>query len=196
MLPDRLLISVDSESRASEALEAEIIILENHIRRRMQSLLEMINRDVRAEKLRWSKYPTYKMCICGQIWALVFNDCGYDTCGHRIRGEDHLSINYYYDIKWKDESLSITKIDVDHSILHDPYDGHLVGLTKEEQKMNVERMAQGKMPIQPVGCGRYLNWDWMPNVTGIVNKFLGITDDDKIDLNVPTSYIVRKYINA
>ena len=54
-----------------------------------------------------------------------------------------------------------------------------VGLTKKENLENLQREKEGKIKIQPFGCGRSLNWKDMEDVSDeVILKLKEISIDD------------------
>jgi GTPase SAR1 family protein len=174
-------------------LTAELIIFQNSLMAAFSTFKKIVIKEIEVENTVYNSQeygPKFKKCACGQIWFRVYG-CSSIICGRRSVSKDFSNNTFYsYVINWTGDTLYIKKHEDSKTIKFS--DKEQIGLTDDEKKINSERKTQGKILINPIGCGRQMKWEEMIDVTPEVQQQLKEFD---IDLTSETDNIVLKHEN-
>ena len=105
------------------------------------------------------------------IWFKIVGCNGKTKCGNRDKIRDKFyGIYKDYIVKYENNNIQIEKINVNQQ---NKLKGlEFTGLTNEEKNKNINLLNEGKRLIQPLGCGNWINWSEMEDVTKEVNESL------------------------
>lgn len=172
-------------------LNAELLVLQFTVMSKFSSFKKMVIDEIRVESSVYGvsdAKPGFRRCSCGLIWFRVYG-CSSIVCGKRSLSKDFSNHNFYnYVIQWVGETLRIEKKEDAVSVKFS--DKEFIGLTPEEIKENEEREKAKRKHINPVGCGKRMDWKDMEDVTGSVVEQL---KDFDFDLTSETDNIVKKH---
>ena len=114
----------------------------------------------------------FKKCPhCGTIWFRIAGCDGQTRCGTRDKIKDKFyGIYKDYIVKYENKNLEITQNNISQNEIGNLSEFN--GLTNEEINKNRELQQQGKTLIKPIGCGNYIRWREMEDVTEEVNNLL------------------------
>ena len=128
--------------------------------------MDVILTNYKGETNRFKKCP-----YCGLIWFKITGCDGKTRCGNRDTIKDKF-FGFYKDyiVKYENKKLNIIKTDVNQK--DQGNSNEFNGLTQDEIQKNNTRSNEGKHLIEPVGCGRYIIWREMEDVTDEINEKL------------------------
>jgi len=132
----------------------------------------------------------FKKCPhCGTIWFKISGCDGQTRCGERNSVKDKFYGNYKdYFVKYENNQLTITNNNINQNQI---LSGNgISGLSQSEVQENNNRRINGKHLIKPVGCGNYITWREMEDVTEKVNEIL--KDIPNTDYDVKFREILQK----
>ena len=114
----------------------------------------------------------FKKCPhCGTIWFRIAGCDGQTRCGTRDKIKDKFYEIYKdYIVKYENKNLEITQNNISQNEIGNL--SEFSGLTNEEINKNRDLQQQGKTLIKPIGCGNYIRWREMEDVTEKVNNLL------------------------
>jgi GTPase SAR1 family protein len=124
----------------------------------------------------------FKRCPhCGTIWFKISGCDGKTQCGERNSAKDKFyGIYKDYSVKYENKQLDITMSNINQNEI---ISGNgISGLTQAEAQANNNRSIQGLHKIQPVGCGNYIVWREMEDVTDKVNEILKNIPNNDYDI--------------
>ena len=124
----------------------------------------------------------FKRCPhCGTIWFKISGCDGKTQCGERNSAKDKFyGIYKDYSVKYENKQLDITMSNINQNEI---VSGNgISGLTQAEAQANNNRSIQGLHKIQPVGCGNYIVWREMEDVTDKVNEILKNIPNNDYDI--------------
>lgn len=179
------------EEDYSEYVLEHVLSFSNHIyhdfeefRIRAEKEMEICLTNYKGEINKFKKCP-----YCGTIWFKISGCDGKTKCGDRNSIKDKFYGNYKdYSVKYENKQLTITKIDINQKeILRG---NRISGLTQAEAQENNNRILQGLHKIQPVGCGNYISWREMEDVTNTVNEIL--KDIPNKDYDIKFKEVIKK----
>jgi len=122
--------------------------------------------NYKGETNRFKKCP-----YCGLIWFKIAGCDGKTKCGNRDLIKDKF-FGYYKDyiVKYENKKLTIFNNDIEQKNIMKGKE--FSGLLKSEASENNKRNKNGKHIIEPLGCGNYITWGEMEDVTEYVNDIL------------------------
>ena len=128
--------------------------------------------NYKGETNRFKKCP-----YCGLIWFKIAGCDGKTRCGNRDSIKDKF-FGYYKDyiVKYENKQLTIMNNDIEQKKVLNGKE--FSGLLKSEIEENDKRSFNGKHIIEPLGCGNYITWREMEDVTEKVNEILKNIPDD------------------
>jgi len=174
-------------------LSEELYIFQNNLNRKFNIFHNLVMQEIEIERNTYHMNfmaPKFKKCVCGLIWFRP-EGCSRVTCGRRGRKKDYSNKKFYdYRIEWQDNKFHIEKIIGPEIEKEYGTKKKFVGLTNEEKELNKIRIAQGKCPIRPLGCGRVMFWYLMLDVTSQVMEIL---KEFNFDTSSKTEEIVKKH---
>ena len=105
------------------------------------------------------------------IWFKIAGCDGKTKCGNRDKIKDKF-FGYYKDyiVKYENKKLTIINNDIEQNTILKGKE--FSGLLKSEASENNNRSINGKHIIEPLGCGNYITWREMEDVTEYVNEIL------------------------
>ena len=110
------------------------------------------------------EYNKFKKCPnCGLIWFKVLG-CDSVQCGKRTRAVDKFYGMYKnYKVTFHNNQINIMSTDAGDN--NPVYGDEFFGLTEEEKSKNIQRKNERLCEIKPLGCGSYLQWYEMEDVS-------------------------------
>lgn len=132
----------------------------------------------------------FKKCPhCGTIWFKISGCDGTTKCGERNSVKDRFYGNYKdYNVKYENKQLTITNNNINQNQI---LSGNgISGLSQAEAQENNNRIINGKHLIEPKGCGNYITWRDMEDVTDKVNEIL--KDIPNNDYDIKFKEILKK----
>lgn len=132
----------------------------------------------------------FKRCpFCGLIWFKITGCDGKTKCGNRDLIKDKY-YGYYKDyiVKYENKQLTIINNVIEQK--QKPQGREFNGLSKSEIDENSNRSMNGKHIIKPLGCGNYISWKEMEDVTDKVNEIL--KDIPNYDYDIKFKEICKK----
>lgn len=134
-------------------------------------------------KIKRSKDPCWTCTIStgiiiDTVWFKVYG-CNTVVCGTRSIGYDFdVTTHPNYTVTYQNGVVTILKkVSVPKLDKRETYeDVSRRGVTKDEVKLNRNRVV----PIVPVGCGAYLRWSNMQDVTEYVLNTIRVCDDTSL----------------
>ena len=124
----------------------------------------------------------FKRCpFCGLIWFKITGCDGKTKYGNRDLIKDKY-YGYYKDyiVKYENKQLTIINNVIEQK--QKPQGREFNGLSKSEIEENSNRSMNGKHIIEPLGCGNYISWREMEDVTDKVNEILKDIPNNDYDI--------------
>lgn len=122
--------------------------------------------NYKGETNRFKKCP-----FCGLIWFKITGCDGKVKCGNRDKIRDKF-FGYYKDYIVKYENKILTIINNDINQKSKESSSEFNGLTDDEIQKNILLRKNGETLIKPLGCGNWIVWRDMEDVTENVNDIL------------------------
>jgi hypothetical protein len=122
--------------------------------------------NYKGETNRFKKCP-----FCGLIWFKITGCDGKVKCGNRDKIRDKF-FGYYKDYIVKYENKILTIINNDINQKNKESSSEFNGLTDDEIQKNILLRKNGETLIKPLGCGNWIVWRDMEDVTENVNVIL------------------------
>ena len=138
--------------------------------------MEICVTNYNGETNRFKKCP-----FCGLIWFKITGCDGKTKCGNRDLIKDKY-YGYYknYIVKYENKQLTIINNVIEQK--QKPQGREFNGLSKSEIEENNNRSMSGKHIIEPLGCGNYITWREMEDVTDKVNEILKDIPNNDYDI--------------
>lgn len=163
---------INGEEIDMDTVISEILLLENQVsiaydnfRKKVENSLEIKINNYNNEFNRFKKCPH-----CGTIWFKI-KGCDSIRCGNRTNIRDKFFGKFKkYIVSFVNNILNIKVDDLGDKIIDN--DIEFAGLTQKEKAENLKRELDNKIPIKAVGCGNYLNWSQMEDVSEKILKIL------------------------
>lgn len=135
-------------------------------REKAEKEMEIILTNYKGEENRFKKCP-----YCKLVWFKITGCDGKVKCGNRDKIKDKF-YGYYkdYKVKFENNKLEITKFEEEK--LDTEKGDEFTGLTEEEILENKKLKEKGKPLIRPLGCGSWISWNEMEDVTDSYNNLL------------------------
>jgi len=161
------------EQDYSDYVLEHVLSFSNHIfhdfdefRVKAEKEMDICLTNYKGETNRFKKCP-----FCGLIWFKIAGCDGKTRCGNRDLIKDKFFGHYKdYVVKYENKQLSITKEDINQNQILKGNEFN--GLSQTEVEENNNRSMNGKHIIEPLGCGNYITWREMEDVTDKVNEIL------------------------
>ncbi len=157
----------------SESVLEHVLSFSNHIFHSFEDFRIKAEREIEVNISNYEgQINQFKKCPhCGLIWYKIVGCNGRTKCGNRDRIRDKFyGIFKDYIVKYENNNLEIEKIDVNQK---EKFKGtEFTGLTSDEIEKNNRLQNEGKPLIQPLGCGNWIEWKEMEDVTEKVNQEL------------------------
>lgn len=161
------------EQVISNSVIEHVLSFSNHIYGKFEEFRVSTEREIEVNLSNYSGHLNqFKKCPhCGTIWFKIAGCDGKTKCGNRDKIRDKFyGIFKDYVVKYENKHLEIQKFDVNQQ---DKFIGsEFNGLTNEEIQKNQTLKNEGKTLINPVGCGNWITWREMEDVTETVNAQL------------------------
>lgn len=179
------------EQDYSDYVIEHVLSFSNHIfhdfeqfRVKAEKEMDICLTNYKGEINRFKKCP-----YCSTIWFKISGCDGQTKCGERNTAKDSFYGNYkdYY-VKYENKQLTITNNNINQNQI---INGKSISeLSQSEAQENNNRKINGKHIIQPVGCGNYITWREMEDVTDKVNEIL--KDIPNTDYDIKFKEILKK----
>ena len=179
-LIDKFSNLVQKEVTDTDTAIVEIITFNNELYEPFEKITEIFEGEMKVESTNFDSNDKnnnrYKKCPnCGRIWFKI-KGCNSMKCGNRTKRKDIFYGRFKtYLVKFTGKFFNILTLkdeNVDTQI-----DNEFFGPTEEEKEQNLNRVFKHK--IVPEGCGSYLNWATLEDVTDKVNEQLKKTYADE-----------------
>ena len=127
------------------------------------------------------EYNKFKKCPhCGIIWFKV-KGCDSMVCGRRTKIKDSICGRFKnYIVYFLSGIIKIIINEFDSCNYGE--DNEFYGLTQEEIEKNKIREKEGKVKINPKGCGKSIHWNEMEDVSekvlNLLKKEVNLDNDD------------------
>ena len=122
--------------------------------------------NYKGETNRFKKCP-----FCGLIWFKITGCDGKVKCGNRDKIRDKFFVYYKdYIVKYENKILTIINNDINQK--NKESSSEFNGLTDDEIQKNILLRKNGETLIKPLGCGNWIVWRDMEDVTENVNVIL------------------------
>jgi GTPase SAR1 family protein len=161
------------EQVISDSVIEHVLSFSNQIFHKFEDFRIKTEREIEVNLTNYNgETNRFKKCPhCGLIWFKIVGCNGKVKCGNRDKIRDKFyGIFKDYIVKYENKNLEIQKIDVNQQ---DKYKGtEFTGLTNEETNKNIILQNEGKTLIRPLGCGNWITWKEMEDVTEQVNEKL------------------------
>lgn len=157
------------EQEYSEYVIEQVLSFSNQIyqdfeefRIKAEKEMDVCLTDYEGENNRFKKCP-----FCGLIWFKTSGCNGKTKCGKRDKTKDKFYGCYKdYKVKYENGELTIEKNDINQK--------QILGGKKSKrdiEKYDTKRLNDNNI-IEPLGCGNYISWKDMEDVTEEVNEIL------------------------
>jgi len=175
---------IDGKEPDIDSVISEVLMFDNNIFNEFNEFRKSIESQIEIKSTSYNReYNKFKKCPhCGTIWFKIIG-CNEVVCGNRTTIKDMINGMYKeYEIRYANNKVIISSTN-----FNDGFDrlkkkrkaDEFVGLTKEENLENLEREKKGKIKINPLGCGRELNWNEMEDCSEeVISKLKEISIDD------------------
>jgi GTPase SAR1 family protein len=163
------------EQVISDSVIEHVLSFSNQIYHEFEEFRIKTEREIEVNISNYSGHVNqFKKCPhCGTIW-FKFTGCdGKTRCGNRDKVCDRdkfCGIYKDYKVQYENNNLTIQKTDVNQPETFRSTE--FLGLTNEEIQMNNSLRNEGKVEIKPIGCGNWINWKEMEDVTEAINETL------------------------
>ena len=179
------------EQDYSDYVLEHVLSFSNHIfhdfdefRAKAEKEMDICLTNYKGETNRFKKCP-----FCGLIWFKIAGCDGKTRCGNRDLIKDKFFGHYKnYIVKYENKQLTITKEDINQNQILNG--NEFSGLSQNEVEENNNRSMNGKHIIEPLGCGNYITWKEMEDVTDKVNEIL--KSIPTTDYDIKFSEILKK----
>lgn len=161
------------EQVISNSVIEHVLAFSNHIYHKFEEFRTTTEREIEVNLSNYSGHLNqFKKCPhCGTIWFKVAGCEGKTKCGNRDKIRDiFCGIFKDYVVKYENKNLEIQKLDFNQQ--EKLIGSEFIGLTNEEIQQNQTLENEGKTLINPVGCGNWITWREMEDVTEIINEKL------------------------
>ena len=155
-----------------DVIISEILLFDNKIYDKFLEFKKKIESNIEIKINNYNnEYNKFKKCPhCGLIWFKV-KGCDSVTCGRRTSIKDSIIGRFKnYIVNFLSGKIRITINEYNSNNYGE--DNEFYGLTQKEKEINIIREKEGKIKINPKGCGKNLNWAEMEDVSDEVIKKL------------------------
>ena len=175
---------INGEEPDIDAVIAEVLMFDNKIYNEFDEFRKIIENDLNIKLNNYNgEYNKFKKCpYCGTIWFKI-KGCNNVVCGNRTKIKDRILGKYKdFEIIFENKTIIINWDDFgeDDKKKGKTYkDNVFNGLTEEEKNENEYRELNGRVKINPIGCGKPLKWGEMEDCSEeVIKKLKDISPDD------------------
>lgn len=161
---------------------SEVLLFDNKIYDKYEEFKKKVESKIEIQINNYNgEYNKFKKCPhCGIIWFKV-KGCNSMVCGRRTKISDSICGRFKnYVVYFLSGIIRITISEFDSCNYGE--DNEFYGLTQEEIKKNKIREKEGKVKINPKGCGKSICWNQMEdvseNVLNLLKKEINLDNDD------------------
>ena len=163
-----------------DSIISEILSLDNEVYNKYEDFKKKVEKSLEIKINNYNnEFNRFKKCPhCGTIWFKI-KGCDTVVCGKRTNLRDKFFGRFKKYIASFINNIINIRID-NLGDKRSDYDNEFVGLTEAEKDENLKRALDNKIPIKAVGCGNYLNWSQMEDVSETIIKKLkeNMLDED------------------